>query len=33
MKEIGYMSVDWIQMAQDRVQWVVVNTLIDLRVL
>jgi hypothetical protein len=28
LKEIGYDGMDWIQLAQDRVQW---NTVINLR--
>jgi hypothetical protein len=33
LKEIGYEDVDWIQLAQDRVQWQnVVNTVINLPV-
>jgi hypothetical protein len=34
LKEIGWGSVDWIQLAQDRDRWrAVVNTVIKLRVL
>jgi hypothetical protein len=34
LREIGWGSVDWIQLAQDRDRWrAVVNTVIDLRVL
>jgi hypothetical protein len=34
LREIGWGSVDWIQLAQDRDRWrAVVNTVINLRVL
>jgi hypothetical protein len=34
LREIGWVSVDWIQMAQDRGRWrVLVNTVMNLRVL
>jgi hypothetical protein len=34
LKEIGWGSVDWIQLAQDRERWrAVVNTVMNLRVL
>jgi hypothetical protein len=34
LREIGWGSVDWIQMAQDRDRWrAVVNTVMNLRVL
>jgi hypothetical protein len=34
LKEIGWGSVDWIQLAQDRNRWrALVNTVMDLRVL
>jgi hypothetical protein len=33
-REIGWGSVDWIQLAQDRVWWrAIVNTMMNLRVL
>jgi hypothetical protein len=33
IREIGWGSVDWIQLAQDRVQWrALVNTVMNLRV-
>jgi hypothetical protein len=34
LREIGWGSVDWIQLAQDRYRWrAVVNTVMNLRVL
>jgi hypothetical protein len=34
LREIGWGSVDWIQLAQDRAQWqVLVNMVMNLRVL
>jgi hypothetical protein len=34
LRDIGWGSVEWIQLAQDRVGWwTVVNTVMDLRVL
>jgi hypothetical protein len=34
LREIGWESVDWIQLAQDRDRWrAVVNTVMNLRVL
>jgi hypothetical protein len=34
LREIGWRSVDWIQLAQDRDRWrAVVNTVMNLRVL
>jgi hypothetical protein len=34
LREIGWESVDWIQLAQDRDRWrVLVNTVMNLRVL
>jgi hypothetical protein len=34
LREIGWGSVDWIQLAQDRDRWwVIVNTVMNLRVL
>jgi hypothetical protein len=34
LREIGWGSVDWIQLAQDRDRWLaVVNTMMNLRVL
>jgi hypothetical protein len=34
LREIGWGSVDWIQLAQDRDRWrAVVNTVMNLRVL
>jgi hypothetical protein len=34
LREIGWGSIDWIQLAQDRDQWrALVNTVMNLRVL
>jgi hypothetical protein len=34
LTEIGWEGVDWIQLAQERVQWqALVNTVINLRIL
>jgi hypothetical protein len=34
LREIGWVGVDWIDLAQDRDQWrVLVNTVMNLRVL
>jgi hypothetical protein len=33
LREIGLGSMDWIQLAQDRNRWRVVNTVMNLRVL
>jgi hypothetical protein len=33
LREIGWKGVDWMHLAQDRVQWqAVVNTVVELRI-